>query len=193
MNVGKLLDRVYRSTNYKYTDRFGILDMFNDAQSQLTDDAKLEASSTVTLVVDQENYTLPTNFKAPISLIDGTIANPSVIYPLVNINENHFGYAIYNGEILLKPEPSEDKTINFYYYKKPTELALDADEPQFDSLYHYLLASYAIYMIGLMPDTGIAQGMVDRAKAEWIEGSKSFVQSISRKNKRSRVNEKVVW
>lgn len=193
MNVGKLLDRVYRSTNYKYTDRFGILDMFNDAQSQLTDDAKLEASSTVTLVVAQENYTLPTNFKAPISLIDGTIANPSVIYPLVNINENHFGYAIYNGEIFLKPAPSEEKTINFYFYKKPDDLVDDIDEPEFDSLYHYLLASYAIYMIGLMPDMGIAQGMVDRAKSEWIEGSRNFVQSISRKNKRSRVNEKVTW
>lgn len=193
MNVGKLLDRVYRSTNYKYNDRFGIVDMFNDAQSQMTDDAKIESSSTITLVVDQENYMLPTNFKAPISLIDGTIANPNIIYPLVNINEYQFGYSIYNGEILLKPKPSEAKTINFYYYKKPTELSVDADEPQFDSLYHYLLASYAIYMIGLMPEMAISQGMVDRAKAEWIEGSRDFVQSIARKNKRSRVNEKVVW
>jgi hypothetical protein len=193
MNVSKLLDRVYRATQFKFTDRFGILDMFNDAQSQLTDDAKIEASSTVTLVVDQENYDLPEDFKAPISLIDGTIANPDTIYPLVNINENQFGYSIYNNEILLKPAPSESKTINFYYYKIPTELVDDTDEPEFDPLYHYLLASYATYMIGLMPEMGIAQGMVDRAKAEWIEGSKNFVQSIARKTKRSRVNEKVVW
>lgn len=193
MNVGRLLDRVYRSTAYKYTDRFGIVDLFNDAQSQLTDDAKIEAESPITLVADQENYALPTNFKAPISLIDGTIANPNTIYPLVNINEYKFGYSIYNGEILLKPAPNEAKTINLYYYKAPAELVEDADEPEFDSLYHYLLASYAIYMIGLMPDTGIPQGMTDRAKSEWIDGSRNFVQSISRKNKRSRVNEKVVW
>lgn len=193
MNVGKLLDRVYRSTNHKYTDRFGIVDMFNDGMSQITDDAKIEAESPVTLVINQENYALPADFKAPISLIDGTIANPDVIYPLVNISENRYGYAIYNDEILLKPAPSEVKTINFYYYKKPVELVLDEDIPEFDSLYHYLLASYATYMIGLMPNMEIAQGMVDRAKAEWIEGSRNFVQSISRKNKRSRVNERVVW
>jgi hypothetical protein len=193
MNVGKLLDRVYRATNSKYNDRFGIVDMFNDAQSQLTDAAKIEAESPISLVVDQENYPLPADFKAPISLIDGTIANPSIVYPLVNINENTYGYAIYNGEILLKPAAKEDKTINLYYYKTPIELVDDIDEPEFDSLYHYLLASYATYMIGLMPDMGISQGMVDRAKAEWMEGSSNFVNSISRKNKRSRVNRKVVW
>jgi hypothetical protein len=193
MHVAQLLDRVYRYTNWKYTDRFGILDMFNDAQSQITDDAKIEAESQITLVVDQENYPLPVNFKAPISLIDGTIANPKTIYPLMNISENHFGYSIYNGQILIKPAPSEVKTINFYYYKTPKELVNDIDVPEFDSLYHYLLASYAIYLIGLMPDMGIAQGMVDRSKAEWAEGTQMFLQSMSRKNKRQRVNEKVVW
>lgn len=193
MNVGKLLDRVYRATNWKYTDRFGIVDMFNDAQSQLTDDAKIEAESAVVLVVDQEAYTLPANFKAPINLIDGTIASPELIYPLININEYSYGYSIYNGEILLKPVPSEAKTINLYYYKTPAELVEDIDVPEFDSLYHYLLASYAIYNIGMMPDMGITQGMIDRAKLEWTEGSRSFVQSISRKNKRQRVNCKVVW
>lgn len=193
MNVGRLLDRVYRATNYKYNDRFGIVDMFNDAQSQLTDDAKIEAESAVTTVVDQENYALPADFKSPINLIDGTIAAPNTIYPLVNINEYTFGYSIYNSEILLKPAPSQVKTLNFYYYKTPAELVDDEDEPEFDSLFHYLLASYAIYMISLMPESGITQGMADRSKAEWTEGSKNFVQSISRKNKRSRVNEKVIW
>lgn len=193
MNVGNLLDRVYRATNYKYNDRFGIVDMFNDAQSQLTDDAKIEAESPVVLVVDQENYPLPTDFKAPISLIDGTIANPNTIYPLVNISEYRFGYSIYNNEILIKPVPSEAKTINLYYYKSPVVLVNDVDTPEFDALYHHLLASYAIYMIGMMADTGIAQGMVDRAKTDWIQGSQAFIQSISRKNKRQRVNERVVW
>jgi hypothetical protein len=193
MNVGKLLDRVYRATNSKYTDRFGIVDMFNDAQSQLTDDAKIEAESSIVLVVDQESYTLPANFKAPINLIDGTIAAPNFIYPLININEYRFGYSIFNGEILLKPVPNEAKTINFYYYKKPAELVEDDEIPEFDSLYHHLLASYAIFNIGMMPEMGIAQGMVDRAKMDWTQGSMDFVQSISRKNKRQRVNQKVVW
>lgn len=193
MNVGKLLDRVYRATNWKYTDRFGIVDMFNDAQSQITDDAKIEAESPITLIVDQESYTLPSNFKAPINLIDGTIANPNLIYPLININEYQFGYSIYNGKILLKPVPNEAKTINLYYYKTPKELVEDEDIPEFDSLFHYLLASYATYNIGMMPETGIAQGMVDRAKLEWTQGTISFVNSISRKNKRQRVNQKVIW
>lgn len=193
MNVGSLLDRVYRATNYKYMDRFGIVDLFNDAQSQITDDAKIEAESQVSLVVDQESYTIPADFKSPISLIDGTIASPNYVYPLVNINEYRFGYSIYNGEILLKPAPSQAKTINLYYYKSPSLLVDDEDVPEFDQLYHYLLSSYAIFMIGLMPEMDVPQGMVDRSKMQWVEGSQAFVQSITRKNKRSRVNEKVVW
>lgn len=193
MNVGKLLDRVLRATNWKYTDRFGIVDMFNDAQSQITDDARIEAESPIVLVVDQESYTLPTNFKAPINLIDGTIAAPNFIYPLININEYQYGYSIYNGNILLKPVPNEVKTINLYYYKTPAELVEDEDIPEFDSLFHYLLASYAIYTIGMMPDIGVAQGMVDRSKLEWTNGTMSFVQSMTRKYKRQGVNRKVVW
>lgn len=191
MNVASLLDRVYRATTYN--DRFGIVDLFNDGMNQLTDDAKIEAEIPITLVVDQENYPFPGDFKAPISLIDGTISNPNTVYPLVNINENRFGYSVFNGEIIIKPAPSEAKTINFYYYKVPATLVLDTDVPEFDPVYHYLLSAYAIFMIGLMPGMEIPQGMVDRSKMQWIEGSQSFVQSISRKNKRSRVNERIVW
>lgn len=191
MNVGRLLDRVYRATNYN--DRYGIIDMFNDAQNQLTDDAKIEAVSDITLVVDQENYTLPANFKSPINLIDGTISNPNVIYPLVNINEYSFGYSIYNGEILLKPAPSEAKTIKFYYYRTLTEMVNDDDEPEFSELYHYLLSAYAIFMIGMMPGSSVPQGIVDRSKIQWDEGMRKFIQSVSNTNRRQRVNEKVVW
>lgn len=191
MNVGSLLDRVYRATTY--TDRFGIVDLFNDGMSQLTDDAKIEAEEPVALVVNQENYPLPADYKAPISLIDGTIASPNIVYPLVNISENKFGYSIYNGEILIKPAPSEAKSINFYYYKVPVTLVLDEDVPEFEPIYHYLLSSYAVYMISIMPDSKVTQGMADRARAQWTEGLQLFSQSIARKNKRSRVNEKVVW
>lgn len=193
MNVGRLLDRVYRATSWKYTDRSGIVDMFNDAMSQLTDNAKIEAESQINLVVNQENYPLPPDFKAPINLIDGTIASPNFIYPLLNINEYQYGYSIYNNEILLKPVPQEARTINFYYYKTPAELVEDEDVPEFDSLYHHILASYAVYNIGMTQGMDIPQGMIDRAKTEWIQGAQEFTQSIARKNKRQRVNRKVIW
>lgn len=194
MNVGQLLDRVYKATGGKYNDRFDIVDLFNQAQSILTDDAKIEATSTVTTVINQDNYPLPADFKAPISLIDGTISNPNFIYPLINIDEHRFGHALFGSEIYIKPTPNEVKTLNLYYYKHPVALVLDADVPGFDPFYHYLLSTYAIYNIMLIPDSGnFDKGTYDRAYADWENGRQNFLKAQSRKQKRTRVNEKVVW
>lgn len=193
MLVSDLLGRVINSTGHKYEDRFQIISLLNEAQSILTDDAKLEASATVTMVVNQDQYPVPPDFKAPIALIHGTISNPDFIYPLVNIDENRFGYALFGGNLYIKPTPTESKTLNLYYYKHSAPLVADSDAPGFDSFYHYLLATYAIFNIMLIPGTDFDKGIIDRARSEWETGRQNFLHAQSRKQKRSRVNEKVVW
>lgn len=189
--VSQLLDRVIKSTNYN--DRFYIIDLFNDALSELVDAAKMEASQEYNVTPSVTEYTLPINFKAPMSLMEGAIDAPNEVYPLVNIDEYKFGYAIYSTKFHLKPEVTENKTLILYYYKYATALVEDDDTPEIDSNWHQLLANYAIGQIHLMPDSKVDKGTVDRIMTTWVQGKQSFIESQQRKRRRSSVREKVVW
>lgn len=190
-NVSQLLDRVIKATNY--TDRFNTVDLFNDALNQLIDGSKLEANINISVVADTSEYALPTDFKAPIALIEGDVASPHNIYPLINITEQRFGYSIYNGQIILKPPPAAATTLTLYYYKYATQLVEDEDIPEIDAQWHELLSTYAIGMIHMIPDRNVDKGTVDRYMSRWEEGKLSFIQSMSRKNRRSRVREVNLW
>lgn len=189
--VAQLLDRVIKSTNYN--DQYYIIDLLNDALSELVDAAKMETSQEYSVTTGVSEYTLPTNFKAPVSLMEGTIDAPSAVYPLVNIDEYKFGYAIYDTKFYLKPEVTENKTLTLYYYKYAAALSESTETPEIDSNWHQLLANYAIGQIYLMPESKVDKGTVDRMMATWTQGKQSFVESQQRKRRRSSVREKVVW
>ena len=193
-NVAELKDRIFRATNHTYTDVFHMLALLNDALNQLTDGAKLEGSQTVSVVNGTGSYALPSTFKAPIALIEGEISAPTRVYDLVNIDENKYGYAIFNGQLHIKPKPTDAKTLTMYFYKYATQLAADTDTPEIDSQYHDLLSTYAAGMIMLLPDMKqYDKGLADRLMARWEDGKKSFRDSMMRKGKRTSVIQKVVW
>ena len=192
-NLSALKDRVFKLTNGLYTDTFHMTDMLNDALNMLTDGAKLEGSSSVSVISGTSEYALPATFKAPITLIEGNISAPSQVYQLVSINEPKFGYAIFSTNLYLKPEPASDKTLTLYYYKYATQLENDEDLPEIDTQWHDLLSTYAAGMIALLLKDQMDKGLADRYLARWEEGKESFKRSIDRKQKRTSVREKVVW
>jgi hypothetical protein len=189
--VAQLLDRIIKVTNY--TDRFFMIDLMNDALNQLVDGARLDGTSSISVTSGTASYTLPTDFKAPIALIDGSLSEPDIVYPLINVSETRFGYAVFGGNVIIKPEPQEDKTLILAYYKYATELSDDEDVPEIDSQWHDLLSTYTTGMIHMIPDRNVDKGTVDRYMGRWDEGKKNFIESMTRRNKRSSVREKVMW
>ena len=192
--LSQLKDRIFRNTGGMYTETFHMTDLINDALSMLVDGAKLKGIQTINVVGMTGEYALPADFKSPSVLQDQTDTNGSVApYDLVNISENKFGYAIADGNIVLKPVPTAATTLTHYYYKYATVLVNDTDVPEVDSAYHFLLSTYASAVILLIPGLQNAPGLGDRFMNQWEEGKRSFFANMARKNKTTRTREKVVW
>lgn len=202
MNLSQIKDRVLRTLNGQFIDSFQLVDLINDGLSNLVDAGKLKASTTVSVIAGTNQYALPTNFKAPGTLQDETVVDAILPYQLVDISENRYGYAIESGFMYIKPMPTQNITLNHYYYKYATPLVNDTDIPSdIDDQYHSLLALYAIAMIvpTLKHDTSTryaisAQNMYETRQWQiWQDGLQGFVRANARKNRNSRVTEKVVW
>lgn len=190
--VADLKDRIFRATGGRYTDTFHMLDLLNDALNELVDGAKLRGKTTISVVADDNGYAKPADFKAAYLLQDETNPNGIAVYPLVSIGENAFGYAV-EDQIYLKPVPNTATTLTLYYYKYATQLSADSDTPEIDAQYHSALSDYAIWLIMLMPEMGVDKGTTDRFMQSWDRSKQSFITAMTKKNKLSRVREKVVW
>lgn len=193
-NLSQLKDRIYHNTGGLYTENFHMTDLINDALAMLIDGAKLKGLQTINVVPQTAEYTLPADFKSPGTLQDETCQNGAVVpYNLVDISENRYGYAIADGNIVLKPLPTQAATLTHYYYKYATVLVADIDIPEIDATYHYLLANYASAVILMMPGSQNSPAIADRFMVQWEKGMKSFYMDMARKNKLTRTREKVIW
>lgn len=190
--VADLKDKIFRSTGHKFTDQVFMLQLLNDAQTDLADEAKLQDTATITTVINQESYSLPTDFKTPRVLIDeSSVSDFRQEYPLLDISENGFGYSILNSTLIIKPIPQKVANLTLYYYKFPPDLVSDTDVPVIDQHYHNLLATYAIMMILL--SIGATPGLIDRYEAQWTDGKRQFIVEMEKRRKQTKVREKIVW
>lgn len=194
MNLGQIKERIFRNTSNLYNDSFHMRDLVNDAINQLGTEAKIQASMAIPLVSGTAAYDLPADFKSPIALIEGTIDNPYYYYNLVDIASVDYGYSLFNGQIVFKPAPSAEKTINFYYYKFLSELENDEDTPEIDARYHDILAAYASAMILSLPGmNNVNKYLIDRYFLIWDEGRRSFQADMQRKYKVTSVRKVEGW
>lgn len=201
MYVSEMKDYIFRSTNNQYNDTFHMLALLNDGLNELVEAARLRTNATLSIMANVNVYDKPSDFKAPYILQDETDPNSVITYPLVSIGENTPGYAI-EDKIYIKPIPSQDKNLKLYYYKYATPLVNDNDEPtDIDSQYHYLLPLYANSQIIplIKSDTTtrysvMAANLADsRAWQRWLDGKQNFISAMTKKNRLSRIREKVVW
>lgn len=194
MNLAQIKDRIFRNTNHMYNDTFHMLDLVNEALSQLGTEAKIQGSTTISLVTGTGNYPMPDDFKSPIAMIEGSIDNPVYIYNLVDIASVDYGYSLFNEQIIFKPTPTTEKTVNFYYYKFLTELVEDTDVPGIDPRYHDILSAYASAMILALPGmNNVNKSLIDRYFLIWDEGRRSFQADMQRKYKVASVRKVEGW
>lgn len=190
--VGDLKDKIFRSTGHKFTDQVFMLQLLNDAQTDLADEAKLQNKATITTIINQDTYSLPTDFKSPRTLLDEvSVSDFHQEYGLIDITENGFGYSLFNGNLIIKPIPQNVINLSLYYYIYPPDLVNDTDVPVIDQHYHNLLATYAIMMILL--SIGATPGLIDRYEAQWTDGKRQFIAEMEKKRKQTKVREKIVW
>jgi hypothetical protein len=190
-----LKDRIFRMTNDQYHDTFHMRDLINSALTMLSNEARIEGVQSYSVTSGTANYTLPVRYKSPRALVEGSVDNPLQIFDLVTIDDVNFGYAIWGGEIILKPNPTADKTLNFYYYKYATLLQNDMDEsdPEFDG-YEDVVSSYAAAMILSLPgNSDQSKYLIDRYFATWDAGKRRFKTDLAKQNKQATVRKVNMW
>ena len=116
----------------------------------------LQAEGTVTTVAGQINYSLPSNFRKMFVVRDeDRRATPTRLTFQQALNRwggdpptggDASWYYLWNDDICLVPIPSDAESAEYrlYYQKGITELASDADIPEFASEFHLISAHYAI-------------------------------------------------
>lgn len=195
MNLAEFKVHVFRMTNHTFNDTFHMRDLINSALTMLSDEAKLEGIENYYLSAGLAEYPLPSYYKSPRLLIEGTTDNPVQVYNSVTIDESRQGYAIWDGNIVIKPTPDQDKTLTFYFYKYPVTLVEDTDETEsaFDG-YVDVIAAYASSMILSLPGAvEVTKGLIDRYFAIWEEGKRRFKADRAKQNKQSAVRTTNRW
>lgn len=193
MNLNQIIARVRRLINYVYDDTQHMIDLINEGQTLLAADAKIQGSYEIQLQQDQSSYPLPKDFKEFISLFHGNISSPDHIYELSDIDSEECGVFIYNNELVFRPSPGSNEKVQLHYYKYPNELVEQDDEPEIDSRYHEVLATYAAAMILSLPGIQVNSGLVDRYFAIWNERQANFKIEMQRKHKRNTVRKTENW
>ncbi len=111
----------------------------------------LEASTTITTVASQANYSLPADFARVEALY---FDDRDVIVETTRRRaKQHWGtdtttypdyFYLYAEEVNFAPTPDTSSlTINFDYIKTPTALVSDSDTPEWASAFHFIVAEYA--------------------------------------------------
>lgn len=148
-----------RDTSYSSSD---IIDYLNDTQNDIYNEYRLPFMQTTqdyTVTAGQADITngtgLPADFDQAIDIIDRTDGQEKLI-PFRDIREVDQWYAdatdinlhpenkpefwyFYGETPYLFPVPADSYTLTMRYYKKPTELAQDADVPSIPSNFAELL------------------------------------------------------
>lgn len=111
----------------------------------------LEASTTITTVADQNNYSLPADFAKLEALyfddrdliVETTRRRAKQVHGTdTTMYPDQFYF--YGEEIVFAPTPSTSSlTINLDYQKTPTALSSDSDTPEWHTGFHYIIAEYA--------------------------------------------------
>lgn len=170
MNVTDVVTRVERlfgdEAGVQLTEA-DVIRWINDAQREIVmhNESVLETTSSVDLVVDQDEYTFPTDlyilrslrykytddlsfnrlqymnlqeFDSYIAGWDGTFNSSA--RPLV--------YTTYEEKIFLYPRPSESSTggLKILYSKKPTEITTASDPLTLPVIYHNAIVKYCYMM-----------------------------------------------
>lgn len=116
----------------------------------------LETTGTITTVADQEGYTLPSDYRKLVAIVDNDEKRRlRRVTPDLALEEwggdpdsdsEASWYYIYGGSIYLLPVPSANDTDRYtiYYVKAPTAMSNGTDTPEWDVEFHHVVADYAI-------------------------------------------------
>lgn len=183
--VTKVQQRV-SDTGYSSAE---IQNYINDTQNDVFNEYRLDLMKTA------QNYTvtagvaditdgdgLPTNYVEAISLRDTTAGQNQDIefiseddleslYPDYDTqDEGQPRYAYFSaGTIKLFPAPAGAYTLTLRYYKKPTELAADADVPEIPSEFSELLVAGAAYRVLQVKQAYDEAGILENKYAELLQ------------------------
>lgn len=176
MNVQDIVTRVRRTFGDEAAVQVqdaDIIRWINDGQSEIIkrNDGALQQTAFINLVVNQQEYTLPTDLLLLRSLrykFTSMTSYSALKYRSIQqFDESIDGwdgsafdtgspefFTQYNGKVILFPIPSENATngLKLLYNQKPTDVTSLADTPSLPLVYHNTLVQYCMYQASLLDE-----------------------------------------
>lgn len=149
----------------------------NDAQNRVARQASIRAlyaSTNLPYAAGASSGGLPADYARKVELADST--NPDswrVLFPMELADFDALpessgaptDYVIIGETLYLFPTPDVATTIALSYYRLPTAMSIDTDEPEIPDDYHFLLPYWALYR-AFMRENDIEQA--NAWKNEWL-------------------------
>jgi hypothetical protein len=136
MNLQDIINEVNKDVDDTLDDE-DIKGWVNRCMDDLSPYAQYQKSSIVTLVIDQKEYDLPSDYQSLMYLVDE--------YPLNQVPMKDFvstGFKLWGNKLILQPTPSQEGSLDLYYEGKLPYLVDVADVPQIPSQFHDLFILY---------------------------------------------------
>jgi hypothetical protein len=141
MNLTQLIAEVNKDIDDELSNA-EITGWLNRAIDDLSPYANYQKSSTISLVADQKQYTLPSDLYKIVHLID---EDKMIEYHQIPVNDlRSYGYKQWGNNIIIQPTPKESKDLTLYYKARLPHLVNASDVPEIPEEYHDLLVLYAV-------------------------------------------------
>lgn len=151
MKVSDIIRQVNRNIKASNGD---ILDLINRCLGDLALLVKKESSTNYT-IVSGNSYALPADFHELVDVVMVNTANTdkqyTVLQPLKKTDYTNKGYKIWGGNLSLQ-NGLDSGEIDFFYYRKLTQITTTDQIPEVDEPYHDLFIHYTLGNLQYMED-----------------------------------------
>lgn len=149
----------------------------------------LAASTTLSVVAGTDEYTLPTDLTRTLSIVRQD-KQQRLVEVAPNVIQQFQGgstpsgtptmYFVHGRIMFLDKIPTEDATYDWYYFKSPTLLTNDTDEPEFASEFHLVLGDWAISRVWRREEDFTKAQDAEQDFTKGIEEMARFYLDVSR-------------
>jgi hypothetical protein len=139
MNLEQLINEINKDLDDSLENE-ELLGWINRCMDDLSPIAQYQKSAAISLVVDQKEYDLPSDYIRLVEFINGDV-------PLSRVTLKDFsstGYKLWGNKLILQPTPDQEGTCDLYYEAKLPYLVNLEDEPQIPSQFHDLFIHYTV-------------------------------------------------
>jgi hypothetical protein len=138
MNLQEIINEINKDIDDSLPNG-DLIGWINRCIDDLSPHAQYQKSSSITLITNQKEYDLPSDYQRLVYLVNEI--------PLNQVEMKDFasnGFKLWGNKLVIQPTPTQDGSLDLYYEAKIPHLVNLSDEPQIPSQFHDLFIFYTV-------------------------------------------------